>query len=175
MNKLLEKSWMELGLKTQDRDKEIIIAMIENKSLGTILENNISKLYFPVGLKENIEVKLQQLETQFAFSWSWKLLLDNNWHLNWKDNFKPISISQKIIVVPSWDNVTSADIIVKIEPGRAFGTGHHQTTFMAIQTLEKLIKNGSSVLDLGSGSGILAIASKLLGAGRVDAVELDND
>ena len=175
MNKLLEKSWMELGLITQDRDKEIIIAMIENKSLGTILENNISKLYFPVGLKENIEVKLQQLETQFAFSWSWKLLLDNNWHLNWKDNFKPISISQKIIVVPSWDNVTSADIIVKIEPGRAFGTGHHQTTFMAIQTLEKLIKNGSSVLDLGSGSGILAIASKLLGAGRVDAVELDND
>ena len=68
---------MELGLKTQDRDKEIIIAMIENESLGTILENNISKLYFPVGLKENIEVKLQQLETQFAFSWSWKLLLDN--------------------------------------------------------------------------------------------------
>ena len=78
-------------------------------------------------------------------------------------------------VIPHWQDDSPEDIVIKIKPGMAFGTGHHETTWLMLSQMMKHIKPGMSALDLGSGSGILSIAAIKLGAGKVDAVELDKE
>jgi ribosomal protein L11 methyltransferase len=98
-----------------------------------------------------------------------------DWAEAWKARLEVLRIGQHIVVRPSWLEYASApgDVIVQLDPGMAFGTGLHPTTQMCLVELERLLQPGAKVLDMGTGSGILAIAAAKLGAGRVLAV--DND
>ena len=100
---------------------------------------------------------------------------EEDWANNWKKYFKPTPVGKKILIRPIWeDNYDSAGrIVLNLEPGIAFGTGTHETTRLCLELAEEYIKNGSRVLDVGCGSGILSAASFLLGAKTAAAVDID--
>ena len=101
---------------------------------------------------------------------------DTDWKDNWKAYFKPARITERITVKPTWETYerqADNELIIEIDPGMAFGTGTHETTSCCLRLLEKYIKPGDAVLDVGAGSGILSIAAHLLGAGEVLGVDID--
>lgn len=101
---------------------------------------------------------------------------EQDWSENWKAFFKPLPIGERILVHPSWEDVSefpSRDIPIEIEPGMAFGTGGHSTTKLCLELLESVLKDGERVADVGTGSGILSIAAVKLGAREVIAVDVD--
>lgn len=101
---------------------------------------------------------------------------DKDWINNWKTFFKPFRAADHIVIKPTWEEYTKErenDILIEIDPGIAFGTGSHETTKLCIQALDKYIKPGDSVLDVGCGSGILSIAALGLGAGHATAIDID--
>lgn len=99
-----------------------------------------------------------------------------DWVNNWKQYFHPMPIGEKLLIRPTWEDEYDADgrTVLHIEPGLAFGTGSHPTTKLCLETLEKYIDNKSTVLDIGCGSGILSIASLLLGAKSAFGVDIDS-
>lgn len=100
---------------------------------------------------------------------------DANWMEAWKQHYHPIEVGKKILILPAWiDPPSDGDrIAIQIDPGMAFGTGAHPTTQLCLEWLERLIKPGSSVIDVGCGSGILSIAAAKLGADQVLALDVD--
>ncbi|MBE7037818.1 MAG: 50S ribosomal protein L11 methyltransferase [Ruminococcaceae bacterium] len=99
---------------------------------------------------------------------------EEDWANNWKKYFKPINIGDKITVCPVWENVDEKDrTVFKINPGMSFGTGTHHSTRMCIEYLQKIIKEGDEILDIGCGSGILSIISLMLGAKSAVALDID--
>ena len=102
-------------------------------------------------------------------------LNEEDWANSWKAYYKPIRIGERIVIVPAWEKYDAQenDIIVRMDPGMAFGTGTHETTRLVIGLLEKYVKPDVSVLDVGCGSGILAICASKLGAGYCKAYDID--
>lgn len=100
---------------------------------------------------------------------------ENAWRDGWKRHFRPARLGQRLVVKPSWSNYEPrvGDIVLELDPGMAFGTGQHPTTAMCMRALENAVRPGSRVLDIGTGSGILAIAAARLGAGSVLALDTD--
>ena len=93
---------------------------------------------------------------------------------NWKKYFKKKEIGEKLLILPSWEEAGNTDrITIKIDPGAAFGTGTHATTSMCLELLDKYVNNDIEVLDIGCGSGILSVASALLGAKNALGVDID--
>ncbi len=106
----------------------------------------------------------------------WKSVDDSDWKDNWKEYFKPARITDRIVIKPTWEayEPTVDELVIEIDPGMAFGTGTHPTTSLCVKFLERYIEpEKDNVLDVGCGSGILAIASALLGAKDVLAVDID--
>ena len=100
---------------------------------------------------------------------------DSDWNENWKKYFHPIEIGEKLAVVPSWENYDNKDCrtVLSIDPGAAFGTGTHATTSLCLELLQDYINFDTKMLDIGCGSGILALASVLLGAESAVGVDID--
>ena len=104
-----------------------------------------------------------------------ELVDDANWNENWKKYFKAFEIGEKLAICPSWENYNNKDnrTVISLDPGAAFGTGSHATTSLCLEILEKRVTNYTTVLDIGTGSGILAIAADLLGAKSAIGVDID--
>ena len=101
-------------------------------------------------------------------------MAETNWEESWKDNYPPVSVGQKLIVLPYWLENPDADRLpVILDPGLTFGTGAHPSTQMVMEFMEQLVAPGSRCLDLGSGSGILSIAALRLGASAAVGVDID--
>ena len=102
---------------------------------------------------------------------------EEDWANNWKKYYHPIEIGEKILIKPVWEEVNNDTdrVIFNIEPGLSFGTGSHETTQLCLINLERYIKPGMKVLDLGCGSGILSIIALLLGAKKAVAVDIDKN
>ncbi|ANU19259.1 ribosomal protein L11 methyltransferase [Planococcus plakortidis] len=101
---------------------------------------------------------------------------EEDWATSWKKYYHPVKISKRFTIVPTWETyhpVSSDELIIELDPGMAFGTGTHPTTVMSLQALEKHVKKGDTVIDVGTGSGVLAIGAALLEAGPVRALDLD--
>lgn len=99
----------------------------------------------------------------------------DKWAVEWKKYYKPFKIGQKMVIVPSWEKYESNkdDIVLKMDPGMAFGSGTHETTSLCIELLEKYVNSDKTVLDIGTGSGILSIAALLLGAKSALGTDID--
>lgn len=99
---------------------------------------------------------------------------EEDWANNWKQYYKPFTVGEKLIVKPSWEDVSNTDgrKILEIDPASSFGTGQHHTTRLVMELLEKQIHEGDRMLDLGTGSGILSIAGLLLGAKQAVMVDI---
>lgn len=100
---------------------------------------------------------------------------ESEWADTWKQYFKPLRVGKKLVVIPPWHTYDLAldDVPLYLDPGMAFGTGTHATTQLCLEALEEWLRPGMTVLDVGTGSGILAIAALRLGAGRTEALDLD--
>ena len=100
---------------------------------------------------------------------------DSDWNENWKKYFHATEIGKRLTIVPSWEEYDNREnrVLLHIDPGAAFGTGTHATTSLCLELLQDYIKDGSAMLDIGCGSGILAIASVLLGAEYAVGVDID--
>lgn len=101
---------------------------------------------------------------------------DEDWATSWKAFFHPTRIGERIVIKPTWEAYEKAldDIVIELDPGMAFGTGTHHTTAMCLRLLEELVQAGMTVFDVGTGSGVLAVAAAKLGAARVTAVDFDS-
>jgi ribosomal protein L11 methyltransferase len=99
---------------------------------------------------------------------------EEDWAESWKQYYKPVHLG-KITIVPAWEKYTAGEgeIIVRMDPGMAFGTGTHETTRLAVRLMQELIKGGERVLDVGTGSGILSICASKLGASSCHAYDID--
>lgn len=101
---------------------------------------------------------------------------EEEWATAWKKYYHPVKISEKFTIVPTWEEYTPVhtdELIIEMDPGMAFGTGTHPTTVLCIQALERYVKEGGSVVDVGTGTGILSIASAMLRAKQVEGYDLD--
>ncbi|MCY7968390.1 50S ribosomal protein L11 methyltransferase [Bacillus haynesii] len=101
---------------------------------------------------------------------------EEEWATAWKKYYHPVKISEKFTIVPTWEEYTPVhtdELIIEMDPGMAFGTGTHPTTVLCIQALERYVKEGDSVVDVGTGTGILSIASAMLRAKQVEGYDLD--
>lgn len=98
-----------------------------------------------------------------------------DWQNAWREHFHILHVGSRTVIVPTWRSYSPSpgDVVIELDPGMAFGTGHHPTTTMCLAALEELVSPGCSVLDLGCGSGILSIAAARLGASDVLALDID--
>lgn len=123
------------------------------------------------------ELKLDGFTDEELGDWtiSAKKIINQDWSQKWKEHWKPTKASEHVIICPSWEECTRSkdDVLITLDPGSAFGTGTHATTQLCIQAIEKYLKKGDEVADIGTGSGILAITAVKFGA--VHAVAIDND
>lgn len=110
-----------------------------------------------------------RLETSVA------LTRQEDWEWGWKQYFKPFPVGERFLIKPSWEECEAQDgrQILEIDPASSFGTGSHETTQLCIRALEQTVKGGERLLDMGTGSGILAIAAAMLGAKADTAVDID--
>ena len=101
---------------------------------------------------------------------------EDEWQNSWKDHFHVLRVGRRLVVKPTWREYDPrpSDVVIVLDPGMAFGTGHHPTTRSCLEQLERLVAPGASVLDFGCGSGILSIAASKLGASSVLGVEADS-
>ena len=147
-------------LLNKNREESIIHVFIEEG-------NNPAEAVSFISERLNSEKIAHHIETDGVNS--------DDWQDKWKAFFKPQAIGERLFVRPVWiDDYDSGNrAVLNIEPGAAFGTGTHETTRLCLETLDKIIKDGDTVLDIGCGSGILAIASMLLGAKEGFGVDID--
>jgi len=138
------------------------------------------KIYLPAAIwdrrRPRIERTLRELRKEFSISKpKTRKLGREDWAEQWKTGYDTRKVGRRIVIVPSWKKYTPKrnEIAVTIDPGMAFGTGLHPTTRLCLIALEKYLKTGRRVLDVGTGSGILAIAAVKLGAERVDALDIE--
>lgn len=127
------------------------------------------------GSLEQLKTALGNLELTPAPEISTCRVAEEDWANCWKSYYKPVRVGKHLVVKPSWEDYPgdAGDLVIEMDPGMAFGCGTHSTTALCLKLLEKYVQGGETVYDIGTGSGILAIASKLLGARRVVAVDHD--
>jgi len=106
-----------------------------------------------------------------------RFVVGDTWRDAWKAGFRPTLVSPRIVVHPSWEPCTPrhGEVALTLDPGRAFGTGTHESTRLVLREIDRRLRPGDTVLDVGCGSGILGIAALLLGAHQVRAVDVDPD
>lgn len=154
------------------------IDLIDEKLINKDRTKSIIHLY--ISEENNPQERLQFITERLNFSnivyqTTVKGVKDSDWADNWKKYFKVTKIGERLVICPSWENYDNKDnkAVLKIDPGAAFGTGTHATTSLCLCLLEKYVKAGKKVLDIGCGSGILSVASVLLGADIAYGVDID--
>ena len=158
-------------------DPKLLETMPEDVLVHAWFENNA---VLP-SLVEKIRNRLAELS--FVRDEMGSLLLDTvsvndeSWKDTWKKYYKPFYAGKHLLIKPTWEpfDPKPDDLVIEIDPGMAFGTGTHETTGMCLSLLEEIIKGGEEIIDVGTGSGILAIGAALLGAGHVLAIDIDPD
>lgn len=152
--------------------------LVEQDLLNKIHNDPIIHLY--ISPSQNLTEMAQTAQSlldqnMIPYTVEVKPIPDKNWNEEWMKYYKPVHVSDHVTVVPCWIDYEKRDdeLIVSLDPGAAFGTGTHETTKLCLSALERYTTPSSRMLDVGTGSGILAIAALLLGAQHADAVDID--
>ncbi len=183
-------NWAQITITTSDEASEAVGYFlfemdahgIELKDAGDSTTALIA--YFP--LDDRIDTRVKKINAFLTDLPKWgiqsnqrkidiKRMAYEEWAEEWKLNYHPLKVGKSILIAPTWHKIPSdnTDILIRLDPGMAFGTGYHPTTRLSLRMLEETIKPNQFAVDIGTGSGILAIAAVKLGAKHVDAIELD--
>lgn len=156
---------------------DIIIAELGEAGFESFVENEegvlayIQKTDWNAVIIENIDILNNDL---FQIEYQFKEIEQENWNATWEQNFNPIQVDEKCVVRASFHDIPKVDFDIVIEPKMSFGTGHHETTHMMLQHILNHDFEGKSILDMGSGTGVLAILAAMKGASKIDAIDIDN-
>ncbi len=193
MRQVFDMKWAQVTIATsQEASDAVTNYLFEHSATGIEIRDNPSSnstavtliSYFPTDdligervqdLREFLASLVQTgIDTQ-PEKVSIKSIKEDNWSEQWRSAFPPQKVGKRLVIAPTWDDIVSepSEILIQLDPGMAFGTGQHATTQLALELLEAAIKADDVIADIGSGSGILAIAAAKLGAKQVDAVDLD--
>lgn len=148
--------------------------------VGVVVKGYINELNFDDetfnNFKEEINALAKNINIGDHFKIETTIIKDSDWENSWKDYFDILNIGEKFVIVPTWKEYNNDEnkFVINIDPGMAFGTGGHETTSLCIKNLEKYVKPHDNVIDVGTGSGILTIATSYLTDGVLKAVDLDN-
>jgi ribosomal protein L11 methyltransferase len=197
----IKGQWVEITLDASAEAVDAIVEVLRGQGIGGVaVEPPVSpgaddgftmadgpclvKAYFPD--EPDAETRVQKVREALwhlqAFDLAplsdvrTRFVAEEDWANAWKEHFHPLRIGRRFVVKPSWREVTpqAGDIILELDPGMAFGTGLHPTTRMVLEAMEDRIPAGASVFDVGTGSGILAVAAAKLGVGSVLAVDVES-
>lgn len=184
----MAKEWVEVQVDAPMDAGDLLVLLDDPAATGAWEENGVIHLYWPADrwndgvqsrLAELLVSQDHRLDRQAGRKpsaiRSIRRLADEDWNAAWARTVKPVRIGRRIVVRPSWEAVAlgPGDVEIILDPKQAFGTGHHATTQMLLERLEALIRGGERVLDLGTGSGILAMAALKLGAAHALAIDHD--
>ncbi len=149
----------EMGFRVRANEPVLIRCYVPASELGAILT-------------EDLRRAMQQFPSVELTA---KPLYEEDWAVSWRQFFGVVDTGGRVIIVPTWIEHEPApgQLAIRLDPGQAFGTGHHETTRLCLTALEKYITPGMTVLDVGTGSGVLSIAAVLLGSGPVTAIDID--
>ncbi|MBE0696014.1 MAG: 50S ribosomal protein L11 methyltransferase [Anaerolineaceae bacterium] len=190
--------WLEISITVDPELAEAVSELLSRfVSNGVVVESGVTyndtedegtpfgpvKVYGYLAIDERIEETRQRVEEglwhlgqiQSMPEPSYTVIHDEDWMAAWKTHYRPIPIGKRLLILPAWlDDPDGQRITVKIDPSMAFGTGTHPTTQLCMELLEKTVRAGEPVIDVGCGSGILSIGAVKLGASHALAVDLDN-
>lgn len=122
-------------------------------------------------IAELMQDRLQRAEVPYKMEYVG--VRQEDWETGWKAYYHAMDIGRRLAIVPSWEEYETDRTVITLDPGMAFGTGTHETTSLCLETLDGLVNGGERVLDIGTGSGILAIAALKLGAAKAEGVDID--
>jgi ribosomal protein L11 methyltransferase len=175
--------WHELEIELEPPAREAVeYALMEAGALGTVTRdlNTVTGYFSEVPNREFIRsalleaLRIYQLPSSSVRDMNLRELADRDWLAEWKKNWQPVEVG-RFVIAPPWSEIAEAPgrIVIRIEPGMAFGTGTHETTRLCLDAIEKHFAGGS-FLDVGTGTGILAIAAaKMFPDARVQACDTD--
>ena len=167
----------EFSVSPRNPATEILIAELGNVGFESFVENDNGVIAY-IQKQEWSSKILDQLfildSPEFEISFSHHEVIQTNWNKEWEKNFNPIQVDGQVSVRAPFHENPSLNFDIVIEPKMSFGTGHHETTHMMIQHLLALDLNNKRVLDMGCGTGILAIFAEMKGANPIDAIDIDN-
>ena len=178
-------TWKEISIGVPHEYVEPISYLFSRYGRGLVMESDgpdriMLKTYLPANSRQRlarIEVGVKLVSLIEALGeLTFKEVTEEGWQEAWKSHFDLLKIGRSLVIKPTWIDYQpeAEDIVIEIDPGMAFGTGYHPTTYTCLEAMEQLLKAGASVLDLGTGSGILAIAAVRLGASSVVAMDIDS-
>jgi len=154
------------------------VDLIEQELLDRDRDHAIIHLY--ISPEENpaeaVSFVRERLESErIGFSIERAQVNEEDWATAWKKYYFPTKVGERLVVCPSWETYSpvEGEVVLTIDPGMAFGTGTHDTTRLCMQLLEEHVRPGDRLLDVGTGSGILAVSALLLGAGAAVGVDID--
>jgi ribosomal protein L11 methyltransferase len=182
--------WAEIIVETPDESVEAVTAILLEAECHGVSERAVPGErtrsvtgFFPVSDQftltlDAVEERLMDLPRHGLLApldITLKHTEEADWANEWKKYFKPVEIGERLVIKPSWEAYGGDPnrVVIEIDPGQAFGTGGHQTTRLCLMALERFVQPGMVVADIGTGSGILAIAAAKLGAPIVHATDID--
>ena len=148
----------EAGFESFVEEEDAVLAYIQKDDWSSDILNGIDILS-----NDNFEIDYDSKEIE-----------QENWNATWEQNFQPIIVDDICMIRAPFHESMNVEYDIVIEPKMSFGTGHHETTHMMLQHILNLDVEGKAVLDMGSGTGVLAILCAMRGAGKIDAIDIDN-
>lgn len=179
--------WAAIQIKAPPDSIEAVIGILLDAGISGIEQIDGKSVwvvgYHPVGdtlepLLDYIQMRLSSLpalDIPAVGEITLRIVDEADWESAWKQYFKPLEIGRRLVILPTWEHYHNLNhrLVVRLDPGMAFGTGGHPTTRLCLMALEKWVKEGHLVADIGTGSGILALAAARLGAGQIYATDID--
>ena len=171
-------NYIELSFVLLDRDglSDIIVAKLNEIEFESYIETDDGvNAYIQEQLynKEKLNLVLSDLQKLFSFDYSIKDIKQENWNSKWEENFERVEINEQCVIRAQFHKKVDCEYEIIITPKMSFGTGHHETTFLMMNEMFSLNFKGKSVLDMGCGTGVLAILSKMLGSATTLGIDID--
>ena len=158
-------------------DEEVLAKMSEDVLVKAYFKNDASVQEIMLLVGEKLS-EIKRIDMDFdigSLALEHQNVQEQDWAENWKKYYKPFRVGERLVIKPSWEayEEKEGDLVLELDPGMAFGTGTHETTFMCMEQLEKYVTPGCKTIDVGCGSGILGLAAAKLGSKDVLAIDLD--
>ena len=180
-----KKRWVQILINIPISHQDLLVGQLAALGFGGFLQEDdvlssyILQQHWTAKLESSFRDLLARFQKEFPqleLSFRKRVIRDQNWNATWERGVGIVEATNRIIVKPSWKKLRARDrnkIVIHIDPKMSFGTGHHETTRLSLVLLEKYLQAGTAILDIGTGTGILAIAAAKLGAASAFGIDID--